>query len=121
MKLNRAAVHHEGAKLLLTQAQRQGERKRLSEAYRELLQARSALGSDVGLWQMYLDVTEAKLFLAQGDVEQSAWLGVKAWGAAQEMGSVKVEPELRALYASLSRKAVTNASVQRLGLELGIC
>ncbi|RAQ97216.1 helix-turn-helix transcriptional regulator [Thermogemmatispora tikiterensis] len=120
LKLNRAAVHHEGAKLLLMQAQRQGERKRLSEAYRELLQARSALGSDVGAWRMYLDVTEAKLFLAQGDVEQSAWLGVKAWEAAQEMGSVKVEPELRALYASLSGKAATNASVQRLGLTLGV-
>ncbi|MBX5451519.1 MAG: hypothetical protein IRZ24_15775, partial [Thermogemmatispora sp.] len=69
----------------------------------------------------YLNVTEAKLFWAQGDVEQSAWLGVKAWEAAQETGSAKVEPELRALHASLSAKAPTDASVQRLGLELGIC
>ncbi|GER85159.1 hypothetical protein KTAU_37940 [Thermogemmatispora aurantia] len=121
LKLNRAAVHHEGAKLLLTLAQRQGERQRLNESYRELAQARSGLGSDVGAWRMYLDVTEAKLFLAQGEVEQSAWLGAKAWGVAQQMGSVKVEPELRALYASLSAKAPGHASVQWLGLELGIC
>jgi hypothetical protein len=70
---------------------------------------------------MYLDVTEARLFLAWGEVEQSAWLGAKAWGVAQQMGSMRIEPELRALYASLSAKAPTNASVQRLGLELGIC
>ncbi|WP_069804072.1 helix-turn-helix transcriptional regulator [Thermogemmatispora onikobensis] len=120
LKLNRAAVHHERAKLLLTLAQRQGESKRLGEAYRELAQARSGLGSDVGAWRMYLDVTEAKLFLAWGEVEQSAWLGARAWDVAQKMGSVKVEPELRGLYASLSAKAPGHASVQWLGLTLGI-
>ncbi|MBX5451728.1 MAG: hypothetical protein IRZ24_16840 [Thermogemmatispora sp.] len=120
LKLNRAAVHHERAKLLLTLALRQGESKHLGEAYRELAQARSGLGSDVGLWRMYLDVTEAKLFLAWGEVEQSAWLGARAWDVAQKIGSVKVEPELRALHASLNAKAPGHASVQWLGLTLGL-
>ncbi|WP_052890731.1 helix-turn-helix transcriptional regulator [Thermogemmatispora carboxidivorans] len=120
LKLNRAAVHHERAKLLLTLVQRQGESERLGETYRELAQARSGLGRDVGLWQMYLDVTEAKLFLAWGEVEQSAWLGARAWDVAQQMGSVKVEPELRGLYASLNAKAPGHASVQWLGLTLGM-
>ncbi|WP_052890730.1 helix-turn-helix transcriptional regulator [Thermogemmatispora carboxidivorans] len=120
LKLNRAAVHHERAKLLLTLVQRQGESERLGETYRELAQARSGLGRDVGAWQMYLDVTEAKLFLAWGEVEQSAWLGARAWDVAQQMGSVKVEPELRGLYASLSAKAPGHASVQWLGLTLGM-
>nr|BBH93583.1 hypothetical protein KTA_17820 [Thermogemmatispora argillosa] len=120
LKLNRAAVHHEGAKLLLTLAQRQGERKGLEAAYRELAQARSGLESEVGAWRMYLDVTEAKLLLAWGEVEQSAWLGMRAWRTAQEMGSVKVVPELRALYARLSAQAPGHASVQGLGLALGI-
>ncbi|WP_376796961.1 helix-turn-helix transcriptional regulator [Thermogemmatispora sp.] len=121
LKLNRVAVHHERAKLLVLMGEKTGGKGKLAEAYRELAQAGEGLGSELGTWRMYLELTEARLFLVRGELEQSAWQGVKAWEAAQEMGSKKIEGELRQLYGSLKAKAAGNAMVQRLGLALAIC
>ncbi len=120
LKLNRAAVHHERAKVLLGEGQRARGKEALSEAYRELAQARAGVTAQVGAWRMYLDVTEARLFQEQGELEQSAWQAVKAWKGAREMGSARVESELRELYASLSAQAPQSVSVQQLGVELRI-
>lgn len=120
-RLNRAAVHHERAKTLLMFAQgRPGEKGLLNDAHSEMRMAWNALPPDLVQWQIYFSLTEARLYIAERDLEGSAQLGMKALNVARVTQSKKGEGQVRDLYGALRRLDENNPYVCGLGAQLGL-
>jgi hypothetical protein len=87
LKPNRAAVHHEKAKTLLQFSRLHPTTKTyLKDARNELNLAWNALPPDLVVWRMYFCLTEARLFVAEHDLEGGARIAVQALEAARLMG-----------------------------------
>lgn len=120
-RLNKAAVHHERAKTLLEFAQAQPKETHfLKDAQSEIKMAWDALTPDLVQWQMYFSLTEARLYIAERDLEGSAQLGLKALNVARIIQSKKGEGQVRDLYGTLKRLDERNPYVCNLGAQLGV-
>jgi transcriptional regulator with XRE-family HTH domain len=119
--LNRAAVHHERAKTLLEFAlARPNEKSLLDDAHGEMKLAWDALTPDLVEWRMYFFITEARLYMAERDLEGSARLGLDALQVARLLQSMKGESQVRGLYQDLRGLDERNPYVCNLGVQLGI-
>jgi transcriptional regulator with XRE-family HTH domain len=121
VRLNHAAVHHERAKTLLRFYQaRPGEKQLLWDAQNEMKLAWETLTPDLAEWQMYFFATDARLYLAEHDLEGAARLGLNALHSAREVQSNKGEGQVRSLFLELRQKDENNPYVCNLGVELAM-
>ena len=121
LKPKLAAVHHEKAKtLLLFSRLHPSSTKYLKDARNELNMAWKALPPDLVTWRINFCLTEAKLFVAEHDIEGGARIGIQALEAAKLMGSKRRETQVEALYYDLMGLSKTNPYVHNLGVQLGI-
>jgi transcriptional regulator with XRE-family HTH domain len=118
---NLAGVHHEKAKTLLQFYRLHPANKTyLKDARNELNLAWNALPADLIAWRMFFCLTEARLFVAEHDLEGGARIGIQALEAARLMGSKRGETEIETLYHDLMGLGETNPYVHNLGVRLGI-
>jgi transcriptional regulator with XRE-family HTH domain len=121
LKPNRAAVHHEKAKTLLQFSRLHPTNKKyVKDARNELNLAWEGLPLDLTVWRMYFSLTEARLFVAEHDLEGGAKMAVQALEVAKLMGSKKGEAQVATLYRDLMGLSKTNPYVHNLGVQLGI-
>jgi transcriptional regulator with XRE-family HTH domain len=121
LKPNLAAVHHEKAKTLLQFSRLHPTNKKyLKDARNELNMAWEGLPLDLIEWRMYFCLTEARLFVAEHDLEGGAKMAVQALEVAKLMGSRTGETQVEALYHDLMGLSKTNPYVHNLGVQLDI-
>ena len=72
------------------------------------------------VWKGYYTMTEARLYLANHDLEGSAQSAKAALKVARSLHSQMVEDDVKSLYRELDEKSTLNPYVRNLGLELGI-
>ena len=124
LKLNLAAVNHEKAKLMLHFNQSDDTHalsQKVGEAIRgKLTAALNAVPDTLTIWKMFFYLTEARLYLAQHDVEGCAKIGKEALKIATIVTSAKGINEVKLLYADLGGKGSNNPYVANLGVQLGI-
>ena len=116
-RFNLSAVHHEKAKSLLFWQKTKDERKAVRQ---KLTTAIETLSPDLNVWKAYYYMTEARLNLADHDIESSARAGLEALKIARTMRSQMEEENARSFYYELNRHAPDNPYVCRLGVELNI-
>jgi hypothetical protein len=126
LKFNLAAVNHEKAKLLLQFAQqRRGADQAISaqegEAIRTRLNAAlDNIPADLTTWKIYFHLTEARMYLAQHDIEASACAAREALKTAKQAASECEINDVKDLYLSLKARSASNPFVDSLGVELDI-
>jgi DNA-binding SARP family transcriptional activator len=111
LKLNPTALHHERAKTLL----RFG---RIEDARREMTAAWKILQPNLFTWHMNMHLTQASVFLAEKDLEESAKSGLKAHALAKTIHSHKGEVEVQRLLECLYPLDQANSSVQELAITI---
>ena len=116
-RFNLSAVQHEKAKSLLSWQKTRDDRKAVRS---KLAAAIESLTPDLNVWNAYYYMTEARLNLADHDIEGSAQSGKAAFKVAKVMHSKIEEENVKNLYNELNEKAPDNPYVRNLGLELGI-
>lgn len=130
------AVHHERAKTLLRFAlfhrtddelaehlkntHTRADRGLLKDAQSALAAARNHLVQSSFTKEMYISITEARVYLIAGEFEASARTGKTALHFAHEAHSQQGIAEVRKLYTMLNGLASTNPYVCNLGVELGL-
>jgi transcriptional regulator with XRE-family HTH domain len=107
--LNATGLHHELAKFYLYA-------RRPKEAHRELQLARKTLRADVLTWHVNLNLTEAAIYKAEGDVEQSAACALEALRVLKAVRSPKEELLVKQLFLELQAIDDCNPTVCHLGL-----
>lgn len=107
LKLNATALHHERAKLLL----RFGK---IEEAKRELQKAWETLQPNLFTWQMNMLLTQATLFVANHEIEESTKAGLRAYTLAKTIHSHKGEVEVQRLIEQLQQIDKKSHHVQKL-------
>lgn len=116
-RFNLSAVHHEKAKALLYWQKTRDDRR---AARSKLTTALETLTPDLNVWKAYYYMTEARLNLADHDLEGSAQSGKEALKVAKAMHSKMEEGNVKELYYKLNKHAPSNPYVTNLGVELGI-
>jgi transcriptional regulator with XRE-family HTH domain len=116
-RFNLSAVHHEKAKSLLHWQKDRNDRKLVRS---KLAAAIDTLSPDLTVWKSYYYMTQARLELADHDLEGSAQAAKAALRVAKAMHSQMEEENVRNLYYQLREKAPNNPYMDNLGLELGI-
>jgi hypothetical protein len=112
-----SAVHHEKAKSLMQWQKTKDDRKAVRS---RLTNAVETLSPDLTVWKAYYYMTEARLNLADHDLEGSAQAGKEALKVAKTMHNKIEQGNVRKLYLELDRLAPDNPYVRNLGVELGI-
>lgn len=112
LRLNATALHHEKAKTKLLFGD-------LKAAHTELTTARKTLNADLLTWHANLHITEARLFLAEGDLEASVSLALDAHHITKVVQSHKEAEEIKGIGRQLLAIDPTNPHVCRLGLTVG--
>ena len=92
----------------------------LIDAKNALANARKHLGSSGFTREMYLTITEAKIYLIKKEYEQFAKLAKVALQFADQSQSKQGREEISQLYRVLHQLAPTNPYVANLGVELKI-
>jgi 2-polyprenyl-3-methyl-5-hydroxy-6-metoxy-1,4-benzoquinol methylase len=106
-------------------AQRSSEQTRVLEerapnrSAHELDTAWQTLQPNLFTWHMNMHLTQATLFLAEHDMEESAKSGLKAYTLAKAIHSHKGEVEVQRLLEHLQPLGKANASVRELTMTLG--
>jgi transcriptional regulator with XRE-family HTH domain len=113
LKLNKTGLHHEKAKTLLQFGD-------IAEARNEIAIARKTVAPDMLTWHLNLFLTEANLYMAEGDLEASAICGSEAYKISKVVHSLKDEGELKRLFYSLKSLDNTNPQVCNFGVEMDI-
>src|SRR5579875_53087 len=111
LRLNATALHHEKAKTRILFGD-------YAEAQSEIIAARKTLNADLLTWHANLDITEARLYYAQGDVEASSSMALEAYKVAKVVESLKEIEEIKRLWQALYEKEPSNPYVCNLGLML---
>ncbi|HEU5383355.1 MAG TPA: helix-turn-helix transcriptional regulator [Ktedonobacteraceae bacterium] len=136
LTFNLYAVHHERAKTLLrfalfyandhelveklTNPYVKANDALLKEAMNAILNARKHLGSSGFTREMYLSITEAKIYLVRKEYEESAKIAKVALQFAYQAHSKQGTEEIKQLYRMLRQLAPRNPYVANLGVELKI-
>ena len=113
LRLNATALHHEKAKTLIHFG-------RFREAHNELITARKTLPPDLLTWHINLYLTEANLYKAQKDLEESATSAIEAYKLAKVVQSPKDEMEIKKIFSELQMLDAANPYVCNLGMMLGM-
>ncbi len=113
LKLNPTALHHERAKTLL----RFG---RIDDARRELNLAWETLQPNLFTWHMNMHLTQATLFLAEGNIEESANASLRAHTLAKTIHSHKGEVEVHYLLGQLQQLDAAHSSIRNLTMMTGV-
>lgn len=113
LRLNATALHHEKAKTLIHFG-------RFREAHNELITARKTLPPDLLTWHINLYLTEANLYKAQKDLEESATSAIEAYKLAKVVQSPKDEMEIKKIFSELQKLDAANPYVCNLGMMLGM-
>jgi transcriptional regulator with XRE-family HTH domain len=111
LRLNATALHHEKAKTRILFGD-------YAEAHSEIIAARKTLNADLLTWHANLDITEARLYYAQGDIEASSSMAIEAYKVAKVVRSLKEIEEIKGLWHALNEKDSSNPCVCKLGLIL---
>lgn len=120
LHLNLASAHHERAKLFLELTKLYPKQGYLRDASNEMRLAWDGLTPEFAEWALYFHLTEARLYEAQNEVEQSAQAGIEALKAARGENSKRKEDAIVALYQDLRRLDERNPYVCNLGVQLGV-
>jgi DNA-binding XRE family transcriptional regulator len=136
LTFNLYAIHHERAKTLLRFAlfsandeelveklkdtYINADAKLLQEATSAIANARKHLGSCGFTREMYLNITEAKIYLVKKDYEESARIAKTALQFARRAHSQQGIEEIKQLYRMLYQLSPMNPYVAHLGVELHI-
>lgn len=136
LTFNLYAVHHEKAKMLLrfalyhttdeeliTQLKKQNIRvnvDRIKEAKSALAAARNHLESSSKRKEMYLAITEARIYLVAKEFEESAITAKRALDFARKSHSQQGIEEIKQVYSMLYQLEPKNPYIANLGVELGI-
>jgi hypothetical protein len=113
LRLNATALHHEKAKTRILFGD-------YTEAHSEIIAARKTLNADLLTWHANLNITEARLYYAQGNVEASSSMALEAYKVARVVQSPKEIEEIKRLWHALNEKDPTNPFACNLGLTLGL-
>jgi transcriptional regulator with XRE-family HTH domain len=113
LRLNATALHHEKAKTRILFGD-------YAEAHNEIVSARKTLNADLLTWHANLNITEARLYYAQGDLEASSSMALEAYRVAKVVQSPKEIEEVKRLWHALNEKDTSNPSICNLGLALGL-
>jgi transcriptional regulator with XRE-family HTH domain len=117
VRFNLSAVHHEKAKSLLFWQKTGDDRKVVRN---KLAIAIETLSPDLHVWKAYYYMTEARLNLADHDLEGSAQSGKEALKVARAMHNKIEEENVKELYYQLNKQVPNNPYICNLGVELGI-
>jgi transcriptional regulator with XRE-family HTH domain len=118
--LTLAGVHHERAKTFLELYKLSPKQDYLRDATNEMQMAWDGFSSDFASWALYFHLTEARLYEAQHEIEQSARSAIEALKAARTMNSKRKEDAIMALYRELHQLDARNPYVCNLGVQLGM-
>lgn len=113
LRLNATALHHEKAKTRILFGD-------YIEAQNEIIAARKTLNADLLIWHANLDITEARLYYAQGDIEASSSMALEAYKVARVIQSPKEVEEIKGLWYALNERDASNPHICNLGLTLGL-
>jgi hypothetical protein len=72
------------------------------------------------MWQVYFLETEARLYLAERDVEGCVHTAKSALALARAMHSKTEEESIRNIYVNLAQSEIKSPYIDNLGIELGI-
>ncbi|MBA2682218.1 MAG: hypothetical protein H0U76_27980 [Ktedonobacteraceae bacterium] len=130
------AVHHERAKMLtrfalfhatdnelveqLKHPDTRADKGILHEAHGALSASRSHLDAHSFTKEMYLSITEARMYLLAREFEESARTAKHALRLAQKAHSNQGRSDVEKIYAMLNAVAKDNPYISNLGVELGI-
>lgn len=112
-RLNKPALHHEQAKILLQFGRVRDARDAINRTWKNLSPPQASL-------QTYIHLTEAKIFMAEKELEGSARCGVEACAMATVRRSQKQQEEIKRLYQKMVELDENNPYVCRLGVELNM-
>lgn len=136
LTFNLYAVHHERAKTLLRFALSYASEAELvlklknpylraneallQEAISAIANARKNLNAGGFTREMYLSITEARIYLAKKEYEECARTARTALQFARQSHSKQGKEEIKQLYRMLYQVAPTNPYVANLGVELNL-
>ena len=136
LTFNLYAVHHERAKMLLrfaryhttdeelvTQLKNtnvRADKDRIKDAKNALMAARNHLESSSKRKEMYLSITEARIYLVTKEFEESAITAKRALDFAHKAHSQQGIEEIKQIYSMLHQLEPKNPYIANLGVELGI-
>ncbi|GHO99631.1 hypothetical protein KSF_096790 [Reticulibacter mediterranei] len=123
MRFNLAAVNHEKAKVLLQFGTKDGKKissENAKEVRNKLKTASSILPPNLAMWQVCFQETEARLYLAEHDIEGCVHTAKLALANAKAMHSKTEEENIKNLHADLVQSGVKSPYIDNLGVELGI-
>lgn len=136
LTFNLYAVHHERAKTLLRFAlyyttddelvaqlkntNVRADKNRIKDAKNALMAARNHLESSSKRKEMYLSITEARIYLVAREFEESAITAKRALDFARKAHSQQGIEEIKQIYSALYQLELKNPHVANLGVELGI-
>ncbi len=109
LKLDTTALHHEKAKTLL-------QFGRLQDAHHELDRAWLTLPPNLLTWQMNMHLTEARLAMAEHDVERSSKSGIQAYITAKAIHSHKGKAEVKHVVSELQNLDSINSYTRNLSM-----
>jgi hypothetical protein len=113
VKLNSTTMHHERAKTLT-------QLGRFREARNELNTAWKTLSPDLIIWQINLFVTEARLYLAENNLEGSSRSAIEAFKLAKSTQAQDKETQVRTLYLQIKQIDTNNPYACNLGMQLDL-
>lgn len=136
LTFNLYAVHHERAKTLLRfslhyvddeelitlfkDTSVRADKNRIKDAKTALTAARNHLESSGKRKEMYLSITEARLYLVAREFEESAITAKIALDFAHKAHSQQGIEEIKQMYAMLHQLDPKNPRIANLGVELGV-
>jgi transcriptional regulator with XRE-family HTH domain len=112
-RLNKPALHHEQAKILLQFGRVRDARDVINRTWKSLSPPQASL-------RTYIYLTEAKIFMAEKELEGSARCGVEACAMATIRRSQKQQEEIKQIYKKMVELDENNPYVCRLGVELNM-
>ena len=119
-RLSLTGVHHERAKMFLELHKLYPQQGYLKEMSNEMKLAWGSFTPEFADWALYFHLTEAHLYEAQRELEQSAQSGIEALKVARALDSKRKEEAIVALYQELRGLDGRNPYVRNLGVQLGI-
>ena len=136
LTFNLYAVHHERAKTLLRFAlyhttdeelitqlknpHKRANKEQIKDAKNALMAARNHLESSSKRKEMYLSITEAKIYLVAREFEESAITTKRALEFARKAHSQQGIEEIKQIYLILHQLEPKNPYIANLGVELEI-
>jgi hypothetical protein len=121
--LLRFALYYTTDEELVTQLKNtnvRADKNQIKDAKNALMAARNHLESSSKRKEMYLSITEARIYLVAREFEESAITAKRALDFARKAHSQQGIEEIKQIYLVLYQLELKNPYVANLGVELGI-